>query len=706
MKEVKKELLIRVYIVALAMVGIAALLFYRVAKISVVEGEHWRSMGDSLYLKYIPIVADRGDILAADGSLLTTSLPFYDLHMDFKAEGLREDIFKANVDSLAYYLSSKVNTTVSKTQMRDWLIHKRREGDRYALLAKSVSIRDLEQIKTFPIFRLGKNKGGLIIDPQHIRVKPYKLLASRTLGLDRDNAQSIGLERTFDEYLKGEEGQRLVQRVTGGAWIPVHDLSDLEGKRGSDIVTTIDPEIQDIAEYALLDGIEKSNGTKGTAIVMDVETGAILAMANLGGEGGSGYDEDYNYAVGFSSEPGSTFKLASVMALLEDNGAELDSPVDLNGGTWKFFDRTMHDSKEHGIHESTLRQAFELSSNVGIAKLVTDYYGRDGRAGQFVKRIYNMHLNEPTGIELDGEGAPMMKNPAVKEDHWSGTTLPWMATGYECRLTPLQILRLYNAVANDGRMMKPYIVSEITREGRVIEKFRPEVVDGHIVSSKTIKEAKELLQGVVENGTAKNYKPDYYMFSGKTGTARTDYYDPDSPRKAYMASFVGYFPSEQPKFSCLVMVYDPVKGGFYGAEAALPIFKKIADRCMGINKELLPKTMLPDTQATMAGVRLAGWSEKTELNEIVDELSLNTHVDGQGDWARLAGGKEMEMEVKNILDQNMIPELYGMGIRDAIYLLENRGIHVQYEGVGRIKSQSIHSGQPIIRGTTIHLTLG
>ncbi len=706
MKEVKKELLIRVYIVALAMVGIAALLFYRVAKISVVEGEHWRSMGDSLYLKYVPIVADRGDILAADGSLLTTSLPFYDLHMDFKAEGLREDIFRANVDSLAYYLSSKVNSSVSKTQMRDWLIHKRREGDRYALLAKSVSIKDLEQIKTFPIFRLGKNKGGLIIDPQHVRVKPYKLLASRTLGLDRDNAQSIGLERTFDEYLKGEEGQRLVQRVTGGAWIPVHDLSDLEGKRGSDIVTTIDPEIQDIAEYALLDGIEKSYGSKGTAIVMDVETGAILAMANLGGEGGSGYDEDYNYAVGFSSEPGSTFKLASVMALLEDNGAELDSPVDLNGGTWKFFDRTMHDSKEHGIHGSTLRQAFELSSNVGIAKLVQDYYGRDGRAGQFVKRIYNMHLNEPTGIELDGEGAPMMKNPAVKEDHWSGTTLPWMATGYECRLTPLQILRLYNAVANDGRMMKPYIVSEITREGRVIEKFRPEVVDGHIVSSRTIKEAKELLQGVVENGTAKNYKPDYYMFSGKTGTARTDYYDPDSPRKSYMASFVGYFPSEHPKFSCLVMVYDPVKGGFYGAEAALPIFKKIADRCMGINKELLPKTMLADTQATMAGVRLAGWSEKTELNEIVDELSLNTHVDGQGDWARLEGGKEMEMEVKNILDKNMIPELYGMGIRDAIYLLENRGIHVQYEGVGRIKSQSIHSGQPIIRGTTIHLTLG
>jgi len=705
MKAAKKELLIRVYIVALAMVGIAGLLFYKAAKISIVEGEQWRSMGDSLYLKYIPIVADRGDILASDGSLMTTSLPFFDLHMDFKAEGLREDIFRANVDSLAYYLSAKVNPSVSKTQMRDWLIQKRRKGDRYALLAKNVSIRELEQIKTFPIFRLGKNKGGLIIDRQHVRVKPYKLLASRTLGLDRENAQPIGLERTFDDYLKGEEGQRLVQRVTGGAWIPVHDLSDLEGKRGADVVTTIIPEIQDIAEYALMDGLEKSLGSKGTAIVMDVETGAVLAMANLGRQGG-GYDEDYNYAVGFSSEPGSTFKLASVMALLEDDGAELETPVDLDGGKGKFFDRTMHDSKEHGIQESTLRQAFEISSNVGIARLVQEYYGRDGRAGQFAKRIREMHLHEPTGIELDGEGAPMMKNPAVKEDHWSGTTLPWMSTGYECRMTPLQILRLYNAVANDGKMMKPYIVSEISREGRVIKRFRPQVVDSHIASSRTIKEAQELLLGVAERGTAKDYKPDHYMFSGKTGTARTDYYDPNSPRKQYMASFAGYFPSENPKYSCIVMVYDPVRGGFYGATAALPIFKKIADRCMGINRELLPKSMLADTQATMAGVRLAGWSEKEELNEIIDELSLDTHVEGQGDWARLAGGEEMEMEVKNILDKNMIPELYGMGIRDAIYLLENRGIHVQYQGIGRIKSQSIRSGQPIIRGTTIHLTLG
>ncbi|MEP6647563.1 MAG: penicillin-binding protein, partial [Saprospiraceae bacterium] len=514
-----------------------------------------------------------------------------------------------------------------------------------------------------------------------------------------------GLERTFDEYLKGEEGQRLVQRVTGGAWIPVNDLSDLEGKRGSDIVTTISPEIQDIAEYALLSGMENNRGSKGTAVVMDVETGAILAMANLGAQGG-GYDEDYNYAVGFSSEPGSTFKLASVMALLEDDGAELDSPVDLNGGTAKFYNQTMHDSKEHGIHESTLREAFEKSSNIGIARLVQDYYGRDGRAGQFAKRIREMHLNEPTGIELDGEGAPMMKNPAVKEDHWSGTTLPWMATGYECRMTPLQILRLYNAVANDGRMMKPYIVSQISREGRVIKRFGPEVVDRHIVSASTIKEAKELLQGVVERGTAKDFKPDNYMFCGKTGTARTDYYDPSAPRKQYMASFVGYFPADHPKYSCIVMVYDPTVGGFYGASAALPIFRKIADRCMGINRELLAKTELPDTLPFQTGLRLAGWSQKEELNEIVDELSLNTHVDGQGDWARLEGGEEMEMEVKNILDKNMIPELYGMGIRDAIYLLENRGIHVQYDGVGRIKSQSIHSGQPIIKGTTIHLTLG
>ena len=705
MKEAKKELLIRVYIVALAMVGVAGLLFYKAAKISIVEGEQWRNMGDSLYLKYVPIVADRGDILAADGSLMTTSLPFFDLHIDFKADGLREDIFRANVDSLAYYLSTYVNRSVSKTQMRDWLLQKRRKGDRYALLAKGVSIRELERIQTFPIFRLGKNKGGLIVDRQHVRVKPYKLLASRTLGLERDNAQQIGLERTFDVYLKGEEGQRLMQRVTGGAWIPVHDLADLEGERGADIVTTINPEIQDIAEYALLEGMERSQGSKGTAIVMEVETGAILAIANLGVSGG-GYDEDYNYAVGFSSEPGSTFKLASVMAMLEDGAADLETPVDLGGGTGKFFNQVMKDSKQHGIYESTLREAFEKSSNIGIARLAQEYYGHDGKAGQFVKRLKEMHLHEPTGIELDGEGAPMIKDPANKEDRWSGTTIPWMSTGYECRLTPLQILRLYNAVANDGKMMKPYIVSEITKEGRTIKRFKPQVVDSHIASSTTIEKAQELLKGVVEQGTAEDYKPDHYMFSGKTGTARTDYYDPDSPRKQYMASFAGYFPADEPKYSCIVMVYDPVVGGFYGATAALPIFKKIADRCIGINRELLAKTKLPDTLMTMTGVRLAGWSEKDELNEIIDELSLDTHVEGDGEWARLAGGEEMEMEVKNILEKNMVPELYGMGIRDAIYLLENKGVHVKYNGVGRIKGQSIKSGQPIIKGSTIYLTLG
>src|SRR5688500_1653818 len=685
MKEAKKELLIRVYIVALAMVGVAGLLFYKAAKISIVEGEQWRNMGDSLYLKYVPIVADRGDILAADGSLMTTSLPFFDLHIDFKADGLREEIFRNNVDSLAYYLSTYVNRSVSKTQMRDWLIQKRRKGDRYALLAKNITIRDLERIKTFPIFRLGKNKGGLIIDRQHQRVKPYKLLASRTLGLERDNAQQIGLERTFDGYLKGEEGQRLMQRVTGGAWIPVHDLADLEGERGADVRTTIDPEIQDIAEYALLEGLEKSQGTKGTAIVMEVETGAILAIANLGGGNGSGYDEDYNYAVGFSSEPGSTFKLASVMALLEDEGADLETPVNLGGGAGKFFDRTMKDSKQHGIHASTLREAFEISSNVGIARLVQDYYGRDGRAAQFAKRIREFHLHEMTGIELDGEGAPMMKNPAVKEDRWSGTTLPWMSTGYECRLTPLQILRLYNAVANDGRMMKPYIVSAIVREGRTVKKFKPQVVDSKIASSSTIDKVQELLVGVVDSGTAKELKPDHYMFAGKTGTARTDYYDPNSPRKQYMASFAGYFPADKPKYSCIVMVYDPVVGGYYGSTTALPIFRKIADRCMGINRELLAKTIMPDTQATLNGVRLAGWCEKDELNEIIDELSIDTHVEGDGEWARLASGEEMEMEVMDILEKNMIPELTGMGIRDAIYLLENRGVHVRYGGVGRVR---------------------
>ena len=706
MKDAKKELLIRVYIVAFAMVGVSLVLGYKTAKISIVEGPHWRSVGDSLYLKYVPVVADRGDILAADGSLLVTSLPYFDLHVDFKADGLHEKIFRENVDSLAYYLSRYVRPDMNERQMRDWLIQRRRKGDRYALLARNVSIRDLERIRTFPIFRLGKNKGGLVVDRKQTRVKPYKLLAGRTVGLHRENAQTVGLERTFDDYLRGEEGQRLMQRVTGGAWIPVSNLSDLEGRRGADVLTTIDPKIQDIAEYALLDGLERSQAQKGTAIVMEVETGKIVAIANLGRTGGQGFDEEYNYAVGFSAEPGSTFKLASVMAMLEDGAADLETPVHLGGGTGKFFDRTMKDSKQHGIQESTLREAFEISSNVGIARLVQEYYGRDGRTGKFVEHMRDFHLDEPTGIELDGEPKPFIKDPAKPEHRWSGTTLPWMSTGYECSMTPLQMLRLYNSVANDGKMMKPYIVSEIQREGRTVKRFRPEVVDSRIASSSTIRKVQELLRGVVENGTAKEYKPEYYMFCGKTGTARTDYFDPNSPRKQYMASFVGYFPADEPKYSCLVMVYDPVVGGFYGSTAALPIFRKIADRCLGVERELLAEQELPDTMAYTDGMRLAGWSQKEELSELIDEMSLDAEVTGEGDWARLMGGRELGMDVQNVTEKNMVPDLYGMGIRDAVYLLESRGVRVSFHGVGRVKAQSIQKGQPLTKGSAIHLTLG
>lgn len=706
MMDAKKELLYRVYIVAFAMIGISLVLAYKTAKISIIEGPHWRSVGDSLYLKYVPVVADRGDILAADGSLLVTSLPFFDLHIDFKADGLQEKIFRENVDSLAYFLSRYVRTDMSERQLRDWLIQRRRKGDRYALLARDVSIRELERIRTFPIFRLGQNKGGLIVDRQQTRVKPYQLLAGRTLGLHRENAQTVGLERTFNEQLKGEQGQRLMQRVTGGAWIPVSNLTDLEGRRGADILTTIDPQLQDITEHALLDGLERSQARNGTAILMEVETGKIVAIANLGRTGDQGFDEDYNYAVGFTAEPGSTFKLASIMAMLEDGAADLETPVNLGGGVGKFFDRTMKDSKMHGIQASTLREAFEISSNVGIARLVEAYYGRDGRAGKFVKHLQAFHLHEPTGIELDGEPKPFIKDPAKPDHRWSGTTLPWMSTGYECSMTPLQMLRFYNAVANGGKMMKPYIVSEIQREDRTIKRFRPTVVDSRIASSSTIRKAQELLRGVVENGTAKEYKPEHYMFCGKTGTARTDYFDPTSSRKQYMASFVGYFPADAPKYSCLVMVYDPVIGGFYGATTALPIFRKIADRCLGIERELLADQPLPDTIAYREGLRLAGWSQKEELVELLDEMSLDAEVAGEGDWARLVSGSQLGLDVGNVTEENKVPDLFGMGIRDAIYLLERRGVRVSFHGVGRVREQSVQKGQPLLKGSAIHLRLG
>ncbi len=697
-----KELLIRVYITMFGFGMCALLLSFQAVKIGVIEGERWRAKGDSLWLSQFPVAAERGDILSSDGSLLATSVPSFELRMDTRAEGLTEKAFMSGIDSLAYLLSKYANTGWSKNEYKSYLLKARAKGNRYLLIHQKATYEQLHRFKQFPIFRLGRNKGGLIIEHEASRTRPYGMLAARTIGYVRDEIQPVGLEGQFDKDLKGEEGKRLMRRLAGGTWIPLEDLGEIEGKRGRDIRTTLNIEMQDIVQSSLLNGVQENNAKYGTAVLMEVSTGKIVAIANIGHSEGV-WEEDYNYAVGSSTEPGSTMKLASVMAFFEDGLADLDTKVNLNKGYKRFYNRELKDSEHHGYEETDLRKAFEISSNVGIATLTHELYGSDRMAEKFIARLKQFGLQEKTGIELPGEGSPLIKEAFSKEQHWSGTTLPWMSIGYECQITPLQMLTFYNAVANDGKMMKPYLVEAITDEGNTIKRFKPQTIDSRIASEKTIAMARELLEGVAIRGTASKIPSPNVTFAGKTGTAVTNYYLADSGHKSYQSSFVGYFPAENPRYSCIILINEPKGGRYYGSSVALPVFIEIAEQCMALDP------IKHNAQPVEDSVYVKQYPHANALfNEDADQLAREFKWKPRSipdsEWIDMTGSED-EMFLESLIEKDTLPDVRGMGIRDALYLLENAGLIVRVSGVGLVRSQSLLPGTRVSKGMQIELKL-
>ncbi|MEZ5059108.1 MAG: penicillin-binding protein [Saprospiraceae bacterium] len=692
---VKNEVLVRAYIVLAMVVVTAVVIFTRAVNISVVEGNKWRSMGDSLYVDMRPVEAQRGNILAADGSFLVTSLPLYELRVDLKSTGMSDADFNSNVDSLAWNIATYVQRNYTPQAMRELLVQKRKAGDRYWLLKKNASYEEMKRIKNFPLFRLGKFRGGLIVLQKSERKKPYKLLANRTLGYVRDNAQPVGLEGYFDKELAGKKGKQSMLRINSDMWIPINDLKEIEPQDGHDILTTIDVNIQDIAENALYKAMNYHQAEKGCAIVMEVETGAIKAIANLG-RVGNNYFENYNYAIGAATEPGSTMKLASVMAMMEDGLVTLDDTVHLTGGKTTFYKSEMRDASHHGVDTATLRQAFEFSSNVGIARMVNKYYGKDEKSKErFVERLKDFHLHLPTGIRIEGEGKPYIKSAGNKEDNWSGTTLPWMAIGYEMTITPLQLLTFYNGVANHGVVMKPFLVSEIQKFGETLESFEPEIIDNKLASRKTIMKARELLEGVVENGTANNLKTSQYRFAGKTGTAQLNYQRLQSRTSVggYQASFVGYFPAENPKYSCIVMIANPQSYGIYGSEVAGPVFRDIADKMYASRPEL-QTNFDEDPKPVFASNKMPQFmgGHEDEVEFLLQELKIDYTDYDDNEWTLLkAENDSLKLLPKRISD-NSIPSVKGLGLRDAVYILENLGLKVEVVGAGKVNRQSILPG--------------
>ena len=694
--ERKKEFLIRVYVVIGVFCLIAAALVGKAFYISQIEGDYWRAKAEEQLFVLMPFEAERGKILADDGSPLAISLPFFELRMDTKAKGMKtktKDYFKDEIDSLSLVLSQTLMPDKSAKEIKNWLIKERQDKNQYVLIAKNIDYNQLELIKKFPLFKHGQNRGGLRIIKHNRREKPFKLLANRTIGLHRDSL-SIGLEHQYNQYLKGEEGQRLMKKIGNHQYLPVDDVTEIEAKKGKDIITNLNIGIQEIAQEALAEAMEKHQAEKACAVVMEVKTGAIKAIANLGRNENGELVENYNYAVAHSSEPGSTMKLASTLAMLDKGSVNLKTPVSLGDGSCYFYDKEMKDAHAPRISAADLYFSFITSSNVGISKLAYASFGNDQKS--FAEYYAKFGLNKKTGIDLGGEPAPVIKHPSRDKAKWYGTTLPWMSVGYETQLTPLQILTFYNGVANGGKVMKPYLVKAIVEDEELVQTVDPVVLKDSICSESALLQIMECLKGVVLEGTAKFMKNDRYSIAGKTGTAVTNYFESDGVNKEYQASFCGFFPAEDPLYSCIVVVYNPSQGGYYGGEAAAPVFKRIADHCMRMNLE--PEFALnqkPKPTLTSELLPVGNYGYTNDFKTLFNHIGVPFKHSTAGEWIRTIADQNGVYTFAVSQNNKIVPDLRGMGLRDALFLIDQSGLKAKIHGSGKIVSQSLNPGEPV-----------
>lgn len=696
----KQAILIRVYMSYFFIVAFAGVIMAFAFRIQFSEGTKWRAMADSLTTDYRVIEASRGNIYASDGNLLSTSVPVYDIYMDTKASGLSNDVWRKNIDSLALMLSLTFQDH-SEREYRNMLNRARNKvhPDRYFRLQKKISYELLKKVKTFPLFRLGKNKGGLMVEENNVRITPFGRLAFRTIGLNRDQGKSVGIEAGWDDYLRGKPGKRLMQKIVGGNWVPVSDDNDIEPQNGYDIYTTIDMNLQDATDHALANALISQNASHGCAILMETKTGHIKAISNLTRKEDGSLVEDKNYAISEITEPGSTFKLASVLALLEDQMVSPDETVSSEDGTHQFADRTMRDSEHGGHGDLTLQRSFELSSNVGISKFVYNHYKNN--PSRFVKHLTNdFKLSLPLHTGIPGEGLPYIKTP--KDRTWSEPTLPWMSIGYEVLITPIHTLTLYNAVANHGIMVKPQFVTRIEQTGKIIKEFPTEILNEKIVSEKTLAQVMPMLTGVVERGTATNIRNNVYAIGGKTGTARI--VENGKYIEEYKSSFCGFFPADHPQYTCMVMIFRPSNGIYYGALVAGPVFREIADKVYA-NLVTPSQTQIDTTPESDRRVLASGYTQ--DLVTVLSKNGVKVMMPSalHSDWGKSSnlGAKASVTETTLSVKSNVMPDVTGLKLKDALYILESLGLNVSAEGSGKVFSQSIPKGEIIFKGKSVVL---
>ncbi len=696
----KGDILWRIYLVYFLTVGFAVVILFKVAYLQFAEGEKWNEMARNSTMHYMDIDAVRGDILADDGRLLATSVPVYEIRMDLDRRVVDDQVFYAGIDSLSYQLSLLFKDR-PKAEYKRVLIKARSEQQRYFLVKRNVSYNQLIKLREFPVFRLGRFKGGLIVVENNRRETPFRSLAHRTIGYEREGVY-VGLEGAYRNYLEGKKGKRLMQRISGGNWMPLNDENEIKPLNGKDIVTSLNIHMQDIVENALRKQLIKFGAEHGSAIVMEVSTGRIKAISNLSRNADGSYAEAFNYAVGESAEPGSTFKLASMIAALEDDFVKPNDFIDTDKGSVRFADRIMRDAKPGGFGTITVKEAFALSSNVAISKIINQAYGEEPQ--RFLDQLDKMGLSQPLGVEIKGEGKPYI--PGVNDPEWSRVTLPWMSIGYGVMFTPLQILTLYNAIANNGVMMKPMFVDEVRQTGKSIEIFKPQVLRNSICSEQTLTIVRDMLEEVVISGTASSVNSAVFPLAGKTGTSQVSngkgYRNKDGV--VYRASFAGYFPANDPVYSMIVVIHDPQGYIYTGSQVAAPAFKEIAHKIYATQIDL-PQTLKPENVLASLPVVDAGRYE--DIKNIYSKFKATLVVGKDSDtWseASLGKGDTVLIDSRKIID-NLVPNVYGMGLKDALYLLENNGMKVRFIGRGVVKSQSIKPGTRIKNESVIYLEL-
>ncbi len=636
---------------------------FKLLSIQMLYGEKYRSMAEELTIKDVVIPANRGNVYSANGNLLATSVPKYDIRLDAMTPSSArfESLLKPLCDSLSKY-SGKPSAYFQKD------IRKARANkNRYYLLARDIGYSDYVRIRNFPLLSLGAFKGGLIVEQTTKREHPLGGIAQRSIGYERvdekGNATRAGIDGAFGvKYLRGTDGRRLKQKIGKGQWKPIADYNQIEPQDGYDVYTTLSVNIQDIAHHALLQQLEFYQAEHGCVVVMEVATGEIRAISNLGKTANGGYYEKLNYAVGESHEPGSTFKVMALMAALEDKVIDTSTIVDTKKGRKIFYGRAITDSKHGGYGKISAARALEVSSNIGLATIIDEHYSKNPE--KFINRIKSWSLHEPLGLPILGEGKPVIPSPG--DDIWSKNALPSIAYGYNMELTPLQTLTFYNAIANNGVMVKPRFIKSVKELDRHIETFDKYVINNKIASDKTIKEMQEILKNVVVRGTGSSLYSPYFSMAGKTGTAKTEYWKKDwNENKRYVSSFAGYFPAENPKYSCIVVIHKPsVQKGFYGADVSGPVFKRIAQK-------IFTDTPIIDSVETLE----------------VNDVAVNAEYDAYFETAQTY--------------KTIMPNVVGLPAMDAIALLENMGLNVKAEGVGQVKVQSISKGEKIKKNQVV-----